>query len=341
MEGIVIFNKPRGIKSSEVINYFKKKTKNKVGHGGTLDPLASGLLIVGIGPQTRDLKFFLNKSKKTYIAEMVLGIVSSSYDFEGKLSFTKGELPTLDKIKFFLAKKEGESFQTPPLLSAIKIKGVPLYKLVRQQKIVDNISIPKRKIKIDKIEFLNYQEIDKENFRILFRDIKKIEGKQRKIAKVKFKTTVSSGTYIRSLVNDLGLELGCGACLANLERIEICIEDNNFFEKYGQKVFSIDEALNFANFEDNFFELQARVFGFVQGVNFRFSTFKLAKELNLTGWVKNKEDGSVQVLAQGREESLQKLISFLKKGPPLAKVKEVKIIFHYPSIKFKDFSISY
>lgn len=341
MEGIVIFNKPQSLRSTEVVTYFKKKLKTKVGHGGTLDPLASGLLIIGIGSQTQDLKFFLNKSKKTYLVEMILGIVSSSYDFEGELSFSVGNLPTIEEVKLSLTKFEGERFQIPPLLSAIKIKGISLYKLVRQQKIVNNISIPQRKIKINKIDFLDFQEIDKKNFKVLFSGINKIKGNWRRIAKVKFKTTVSSGTYIRSLVNDLGNELGCGACLSYLERTEISVEDDIFLKKYNQKVFSINEALTFSDFKNNFFECSVRIFGLVQGVNFRFSVVKLAKELNLTGWVKNRDDGSVEVLAQGREESLQKLIMFLKKGPPLAKVDEVKVIFRKSLISFHDFSVFY
>lgn len=341
MEGIIIFNKPRGIKSTEVVNYFKRKLKTKVGHGGTLDPLASGLLVIGVGKHTQDLKFFLTKSKKRYVVEAILGVVSSSYDFEGDLSFTEGKLPTFEQVKSLLSEFEGESYQVPPLFSAVKIKGVPLYKLARQQKVINNFLIPQRKVKIEEIKLLDYQKISEKHCKDLFANIKEVKGKLREIAKVKFEAVVSSGTYIRSLVNDLGYKLGCGACLSFLERREIYLEDHTFFKKYGQNLFSIDEALTFTDLENNFLEFQARIFGFVQGVNFRASVWKLAKELNLTGWVKNKEDGSVEVLAQGREEPLQKLIYFLKKGPPLAKVNEIKIIFRCPLTKFENFSISY
>lgn len=341
MEGIIIFNKPRGIKSTEVVKYFKKKLETKVGHGGTLDPLASGLLIIGTGEYTQDLNFFLTKSKKKYVVEAILGIVSSSYDLEGDLSFTEDKLPTFEQVKSLLKEFEGESYQVPPLFSAIKIKGVPLYKLARQQKITNNFLIPQRKIKIEMIKFLDYQRIDENYYKDFFVDIKEIKGKPREIAKIKFEVIVSSGTYIRSLVNDLGYKLRCGGCLSSLERRKIYLEDDSFLKNYGQSIFSVNEALTFADLENNFLEFQARIFGFVQGVNFRTSVCNLARELNLTGWVKNREDGSVEVLAQGREEPLQKLISFLKKGPTLAKVDKVKIIFRYPLTKFENFSISY
>lgn len=341
MEGLVIFNKPRGVKSTEVVNYFKKKLKTKVGHGGTLDPLATGLLIIGIAEHTKDLKFFLTQSKKTYLVEAILGLISTSYDLEGDLSFGEGKLPNIKQVNLILEKFQGESYQLPPLFSAVKIKGLPLYKLARRQKVANDFSLRPRKIKIEEIKLLNYQELFENNFKHLLLNKKDIKGNWRPLAKIKFRTTVSAGTYIRSLVNDLGSELGCGACLSFLERIEICLANENFFKKYGRQVFPLNEALTFNDFERDFFELQAKVFGLVQGVNFRFSVSKLAKELNLIGWVKNREDGSVEVLAQGGEVNLQKLISFLKKGPSLAKVDEVKIIWSQPLTKFKDFFIAY
>ena len=101
MEGIILFNKPKNYTSYQIVEFFKKKTKKKVGHGGTLDPLAEGLLILGIGEYTKELNKFLKESIKTYVAEIVLGARSTTYDREGKVTQTNADFTqtNADKIE--------------------------------------------------------------------------------------------------------------------------------------------------------------------------------------------------------------------------------------------------
>jgi len=143
---------------------------------------------------------------------------------------------------------------------------------------------------------------------------------------LKIEVTCSSGTYIRSLANDIGEKLGCGGYLNELKRTRI-------------NEFKVEEALTFEDIENNFLEFYAKVYGRVQGVGYRYFVKEKAQILNLFGYVKNLEDGTVEVLAQGREENLQKLIEELKKGPYLAKVEKIDIIFRKPLEIFRNFEI--
>jgi len=300
MEGLVLFNKPVGYTSNQIVNYFKKLTQKKVGHGGTLDPLASGLLIIGIGEGTKELTLFLKNSIKTYIAEIVLGYVSNTYDREGEIQATNKPIPNIEKIKEILNLFIGEIYQKPPPYSAIKIKGQPAYKLTRKGV---KIELNPRKVEIYNLKILDFRE-----------NILKIE------------TVVSSGTYIRSLANDLGEKLGCGAYLNNLSRTKI-----------GE--FSVERALTFEDIENDFLEFRAKVFGRVQGVGYRYFVKNKAKNLDIVGYAKNLVDGTVEVIAQGKEANLQKLISELKKGPFLARVEKLQIYFQKPRDGFSNFNI--
>jgi len=302
MEGIVLFNKPKNYTSYQIVEFFKNRTKKKVGHGGTLDPLAEGLLILGIGEYTKELNKFLKESIKTYIAEIVLGARSTTYDREGKIYPNDDRIiyPNTDRIKELINSFVGEIEQIPPPFSAVKIKGKPAYLLARKG---EKVELKPRKVKIYEIRILNY------NWPTL-----------------KIEVTCSSGTYIRSLANDIGEKLGCGGYLNELKRTRI-------------NEFKVEEALTFEDIENNFLEFYAKVYGRVQGVGYRYFVKEKAQILNLFGYVKNLEDGTVEVLAQGREENLQKLIEELKKGPYLAKVEKIDIIFRKPLEIFRNFEI--
>jgi tRNA pseudouridine55 synthase len=333
MEGILLFNKPKNYTSYQIVEFFKKRTKKKVGHGGTLDPLAEGLLILGIGEYTKELNKFLKESIKTYIAEIVLGARSTTYDREGKI-YPNDELinyPNTDRIKEVINSFIGEIEQIPPPFSAVKIKGKPAYLLARKG---EKVELKPRKVKIYEIRILDYN-----------RPVLKIE------------TTVSSGTYIRSLANDIGEKLGCGGYLNDLKRIKIVYPNDRpnklpessdrifgqnsgkVFGEYSGNVFTIEQALTFEDIENNFLEFYAKVYGRVQGVGYRYFVREKAQSLDISGYVKNLEDGTVEVLAQGREENLQKLIEELKKGPYLAKVEKIDIIFRKPLEIFRNFEI--
>jgi len=300
MEGIILFNKPSGYTSYQIVEFFKRKTNKKVGHGGTLDPLAEGLLIIGVGEYTKELTKFLKNSIKEYICTIKLGYISNTYDKEGEIIKTNKEIPSFEKTKEVLESFKGKILQRPPIYSAIKIKGIPLYKLAREGKKID---VKEREVEVYDLEVLSLQND------LLILRIK-----------------VSSGFYVRSFANELGEKLGCGAYLEKLIRTKI----NNF---------DLEFALTFEDFEKDFLEFQAKIYGKVQGVGYRYFTEKIAKNLNILGYVKNLEDGTVEVVAQGKEEDLQKFIEQLKIGPFLAKVEKIDIIFKKPTDIYLYFEI--
>ena len=300
MEGIVLFNKPKGKTSNEIVEYFKKLTNKKVGHGGTLDPLAEGLLILGIGEYTKQLNKFLKESKKTYIAEIELGAFSDTFDAEGKIEKTNKEIPEIEIIEENLKSFIGEIEQRPPIYSALKIKGKPAYEYARKGR---KIEVEPRKVFVYDLKIIEYQK-----------------------PVLKILAEVGSGVYIRSLANDLGEKLGCGGYLKSLIRMKI-------------NEFSLENALDFEDIEKDYLEFLAKIYGRVQGVGFRFFVQRYAKELRIFGYAKNLVDGTVEVLAQGREVDLQEMIKNIKIGPRLAKVERLEIVFRKPKEYFYDFKI--
>jgi tRNA pseudouridine55 synthase len=195
--GFILINKPAGITSHDVVDKLREITKiKKIGHAGTLDPFATGLLILGIGREfTKKLSVFQKKDKE-YIATLRLGAESDTFDIEGKIVEKKVEkIPERKEIEEVLKSFLGEIEQIPPAFSAKKIKGKKLYELARK-----GIKIkPKpQKVKIYEISILEY-----------------------KFPYLKIKVKCSSGTYIRSLANDIGKKLGCGAYVEELMRTKI------------------------------------------------------------------------------------------------------------------------
>ena len=410
MEGIVLFNKPKNYTSYQVVEFFKKRTKKKVGHGGTLDPLAEGLLILGIGEYTKELNKFLKESIKTYIAEIVLGARSTTYDREGKIYPNDDRIiyPNTDRIKEVINSFIGEIEQIPPPFSAVKIKGKPAYLLARKGEKVD---LKPRKVKIYEIKILEITQtntnLETNQHETFINNNIRVDPRlnPRESVVLRIEVTCSSGTYIRSLANDIGEKLGCGGYLNDLKRTKIIypnkqpnklpessdrldstritrpnnnIYPNNnrieypneelnkikfgqdsgktfghnsgsknifgqnsgkVFGEYSGNVFTIEQALTFEDIENDFLEFYAKVYGRVQGVGYRYFVKEKAQNLYIFGYVKNLEDGTVEVLAQGREENLQKLIEELKRGPYLAKVEKIDIIFRKPLEIFINFEI--
>lgn len=200
MDGVFAVYKTKGISSFAVVAKIRRALKiKKVGHGGTLDPLATGVLVIGVG-RTATKKLFseTENKEKEYLAKLFLGQVSSTDDVEGEKSQISNYQPNLIEIKKILKFFIGQIKQTPPKFSAIKIKGKRAYQLAREGK---SIELKPRIITIKKIELINYQ------YPIL--EIKVLTG---------------PGCYIRSLARDLGERLGVGAYLWELERIR----DGNF-----------------------------------------------------------------------------------------------------------------
>lgn len=195
----LLIDKPKGVTSHDVVNKVRKITgEKKVGHAGTLDPNAAGLLIIGIGREsTKKLGKITKDTKKTYEAEIFLGEERDTDDSEGVIvSKVKGFLPPREsETRLILATFLGRQKQKPPLFSSIKIKGKKAYKLARAGK---SPNLKPRRVIIYLINLVEY-----------------------KYPALKIKTIVSSGTYIRALARDIGQRLGCGAYLKELRRIEV------------------------------------------------------------------------------------------------------------------------
>lgn len=194
MFGFLNVNKPSGITSHKVISILRKITGIKqIGHAGTLDPLASGVLPIAIGKASKLIDYM--EEDKAYQVGMYLGKVSDTYDTEGKVEETNSKKIDLDSIINILPKFRGNTKQIPPAFSAVHYNGKRLYELARSGNIPENI--PSRDISIYKNELISF---DYEN-QILKLDI-----------------SCSKGTYIRTIVNDIGQELGCGAVMFELIR---------------------------------------------------------------------------------------------------------------------------
>ncbi len=195
-EGMWLVHKPTGISSFGVVARVRRITGiRKVGHAGTLDPEAEGLMIILVGKDyTRKADSFL-KLDKTYEVEAKLGQTSTTGDREGELARVSDKQPDEDDVRQALLKFQGEIMQTPPVYSAIKVGGQRAYKLARAGK---EVTIEPRKVTIAHIELLNYS-----------------------YPKLHFRADVSSGTYIRSLVEDIGAALGTGAYMSALTRTRV------------------------------------------------------------------------------------------------------------------------
>jgi tRNA pseudouridine55 synthase len=194
--GFLLINKPAGPSSHDIVDEIRRITGiKKVGHTGTLDPFAEGLLIILVGRgATKKQAEFLKKDKE-YIATLKLGFETDTYDKMGKIKNVHDRiLPSEQKIRKVLKKFEGEILQTPPIYSAKKVKGKKAYELARKGK---KVKLKPVKINIKKVKLLSYSK------NLLILDIE-----------------CSAGTYIRSLAYDIGCELGCGAYLEKLIRVK-------------------------------------------------------------------------------------------------------------------------
>ena len=204
MDEILLIDKPPGMTSFGVVARLRRVLskqegkKVKVGHTGTLDPFATGLMIIVTGQMCRQAMEF-TKLDKWYEAEIVLGIESTTGDPEGELSRISDRKPDKGEIKQVLQKFTGKIEQPPPAFSAVKVNGRRAYQLAREGKEVD---IPKRIVTIYALELIEY------DYPVL-----------------KLRAHVSSGTYIRSLAADIGKELKTGAYCQNLRRIKIADYD--------------------------------------------------------------------------------------------------------------------
>lgn len=217
IKGIVILNKPKGLTSHDCVAHFRRKTGiKKIGHTGTLDPEATGVLPICIGTATRMIEY-LEHDQKTYLCEVTFGITTDTYDIWGRAidkdEQTEGALKqlTLDKITTLLPLFRGVIDQRPPIFSALRKNGKRLYEYARKG---EEVEIPTRKVTIHQLEIKNFDQEE---------------------SKAELLITCSKGTYIRSICHDIGQEMGCGAVMSALERIScgnMSIEDSVNLEEF-------------------------------------------------------------------------------------------------------------
>ncbi len=208
MDGILIVDKPQGMTSHDVVDFIRRRFRiKKVGHAGTLDPLATGVLVVLIGRATK-LSNTLMSNDKEYEVVMSLGKRTDTGDADGKVIYENPDYNrvTREMIEAVLKKFTGQIMQVPPMMSAIKHKGKKLYELARQGIEIERLP---RQIHIKELVLLSYTAPDA-------------------ILKIR----CSKGTYVRVLCDDVGLELGCGAYVSNIRRV-------------WSGDFSIKDAINF------------------------------------------------------------------------------------------------
>lgn len=212
MDGIIVINKPKGITSREVVNKVcKLLNTKKVGHTGTLDPIATGVLVLCVGKATK-LVETLTSNDKEYVATVKLGILTDTLDTDGTIIEKKCVNLDKDKLENVLNSFIGTYNQEVPIYSAVKVNGKKLYEYARAKK---EVTIPKRMVEIKKIKLIEFGS-----------------------DYYKFKVTVSKGTYIRSLIKDINDKLGVIGVMSDLVRTK-------------QGKFSINNSYTLENMENN------------------------------------------------------------------------------------------
>lgn len=275
MNGVILINKPKGCTSHDIVYKLKKILNEKVGHTGTLDPMATGVLPLLVGKGTLCSKYLINHNK-TYKVKLELGKKTSTGDAEGKVIEEKSlnkDIFDFENIKNTLNSFLGKQLQTPPIYSAIKINGKKLYEYARKGQ---DIKIEQRQIEIYKISLLN---ID-------------IKSKQ-----IDFEVSCSKGTYIRSLCEDIAQKLGTVGFMKELKRLQVGnflientvtieeveenINNNEFFEKHFISIEKLFENCNSITLNERKLEL------FLNGVkitqNYADGVYKIYSENQFIG----------------------------------------------------------
>lgn len=195
MFGFLNIYKPKGKTSHDVVAILRRITKVKqIGHTGTLDPFAEGVLPICIGKATRLIEYL--KDDKAYVATVQFGSATDTYDLEGETTKTSDLIPSLDEIEAKLDDFRGEIEQTPPIYSAIKVNGKKLYEYARAG---EQVEVKTRKVCISELKLLEYNQ---------------------ETRTLELYIACSKGTYIRSIANDLGEKLGCFGHLIKLVRVQ-------------------------------------------------------------------------------------------------------------------------
>ncbi len=196
MEGVIVVNKPPGITSHDVVGFIRRKFKmRRVGHAGTLDPLATGVLVMLLGKSTKLFDRFV-AFDKSYRATLRLGTKTTTADIMGQVIEEKPFSGiTRSRVEEVFKGFVGDIEQKPPMVSAVKHQGQRLYKIAREGKSVERVA---RKVRVDEVRLLSFA-----------------------LPEVEFFMACSKGTYVRQLAEDVGEVLGCGACISQIERTRV------------------------------------------------------------------------------------------------------------------------
>lgn len=228
MNGVLVVNKEKDYTSRDIVNIISKALKTKkVGHTGTLDPLATGVLVVTVGEATK-ISELLTSSFKEYIADIELGIETDTLDITGNILKEETVFKTKEEIENILSSMIGSYDQEVPIYSAVKINGKKLYEYAREK---EEVELPKRKVEVKQIELLNYRQKEDKVF-------------------FKMRCLVSKGTYIRSLVRDIATKLNTIGVMTDLIRTKqgkFNIEDAYTLEQIKQgksHLIKIEDALD-------------------------------------------------------------------------------------------------
>ena len=228
MNGVLVVNKEKDYTSRDIVNIISKTLKTKkVGHTGTLDPLATGVLVVTVGEATK-ISELLTSSFKEYIADIELGIETDTLDITGNILKEETVFKTKEEIENILSSMIGSYDQEVPIYSAVKINGKKLYEYAREK---EEVELPKRKVEVKEIELLNYRQKEDKVF-------------------FKMRCLVSKGTYIRSLIRDIATKLNTIGVMTDLIRTKqgkFNIEDAYTLEQIKQEkshLIKIEDALD-------------------------------------------------------------------------------------------------
>ena len=305
MPGLFVFNKPPGLSSAAFLNSLKKHFgKEPIGHGGTLDPFAEGVLVVGVGRRyTRMLSAVLKEHDKEYRAVILLGADSDTYDKTGVITPRPvARWPENEEIERVVTEIAQRTTQVPPSYSAIKIEGVPAYVHARRGK---DVELKERPVKIHRTK------------------VTSIKHRADDMA-IEIELGVSPGFYVRSFAHEVGDMLKTGAYLERLIRTKV-----------GR--FTLEEALEYKDL-DGVVELYFRASGAVQDVGYRYFTLKIAQNWAITGFVRNISPSSVEVVGQAKMAVLERFLDVLGKGSESAQIANSFSYFRKAADTYRDFT---
>ena len=285
-----------------------KRTTNqtRIGHAGTLDPFAEGLMVVAIGRKyTREVHTLLTESRKEYLATIELGKTSDTFDITGAITEAESNtIPSCEDIVHAIEQSFlGDRLQTPPVYSAKKFGGKRLRDMATETHAPALAAERAKHVTLYEYEIISY------NYPTLI-----------------IRLVVSSGYYIRTFGSELGTALGTGAYLTKLIRTRI-------------NEYTVAQALNPEDIDGGIIETTGTITGAVQGIGFRYFLQEHAHKLGISGTAQNLSDGSISFRAQGHLQQIAKFLTLAKQGPEGAHIDDHHFITRKPVGLLTDFTV--